>query len=103
RVLYLHTIHIVFVVLYFLYVASFFFLIIRRPPRSTLFPYTTLFRSCMQNMIFMIIISKYSTKILSVRFRPQESTFTTMNWQTQPVLATEIATKLFIIRDGRAN
>src|SRR5438105_8293554 len=28
-------------VLYF-----FFFLMIRRPPRSTLFPYTTLFRSC---------------------------------------------------------
>src|SRR5438128_8707102 len=29
---------------YFL-VLSFFFLMIRRPPRSTLFPYTTLFRS----------------------------------------------------------
>src|SRR2546428_11023442 len=27
------------------YVPSFFFLMIRRPPRSTLFPYTTLFRS----------------------------------------------------------
>src|SRR2546427_7065403 len=27
-------------------VLSFFFLMIRRPPRSTLFPYTTLFRSC---------------------------------------------------------
>src|SRR5690606_41480540 len=26
----------------------FFFLMIRRPPRSTLFPYTTLFRSCPQ-------------------------------------------------------
>src|SRR5256885_10932640 len=26
-------------------VQSFFFLMIRRPPRSTLFPYTTLFRS----------------------------------------------------------
>src|SRR2546422_1822841 len=26
-------------------VVSFFFLMIRRPPRSTLFPYTTLFRS----------------------------------------------------------
>src|SRR5947209_16286445 len=26
--------------------SSFFFLMIRRPPRSTLFPYTTLFRSC---------------------------------------------------------
>src|SRR3712207_9476857 len=28
-----------------LYVANFFFLMIRLPPRSTLFPYTTLFRS----------------------------------------------------------
>src|SRR5688572_32067048 len=28
-----------------LYYSSFFFLMIRRPPRSTLFPYTTLFRS----------------------------------------------------------
>src|SRR5689334_23813313 len=27
------------------YIFIFFFLIIRRPPRSTLFPYTTLFRS----------------------------------------------------------
>src|ERR1039457_3382507 len=29
-----------------LYLRLFFFLMIRRPPRSTLFPYTTLFRSC---------------------------------------------------------
>src|SRR5439155_16534030 len=29
------------------YTALFFFLMIRRPPRSTLFPYTTLFRSLM--------------------------------------------------------
>src|SRR5437764_12079911 len=28
---------------------SFFFLMIRRPPRSTLFPYTTLFRSCQRD------------------------------------------------------
>src|SRR6201982_4255759 len=28
-----------------LHLACFFFLMIRRPPRSTLFPYTTLFRS----------------------------------------------------------
>src|SRR5437773_9029759 len=27
---------------------SFFFLLLRRPPRSTLFPYTTLFRSLLQ-------------------------------------------------------
>src|SRR5947208_8468168 len=28
-----------------IYICSFFFLMVRRPPRSTLFPYTTLFRS----------------------------------------------------------
>src|SRR5262245_66573634 len=33
--------------LFYSYVLLFlFFLMIRRPPRSTLFPYTTLFRSC---------------------------------------------------------
>src|SRR5690242_21080341 len=32
-----------------LYTISFFFLMIRRPPRSTLFPYTTLFRSDQQH------------------------------------------------------
>src|SRR5438876_9877891 len=31
--------------LLFLFIIFFFFLMIRRPPRSTLFPYTTLFRS----------------------------------------------------------
>src|SRR2546430_17148015 len=30
---------------YGLFIVFFFFLMIRRPPRSTLFPYTTLFRS----------------------------------------------------------
>src|SRR5215475_15296746 len=30
----------------FIFFFFFFFLMIRRPPRSTLFPYTTLFRSC---------------------------------------------------------
>src|SRR5258706_14367929 len=30
----------------------FFFLMIRRPPRSTLFPYTTLFRSRMGDIVF---------------------------------------------------
>src|SRR5256885_13755728 len=29
---------------------DFFFLMIRRPPRSTLFPYTTLFRSVVQSL-----------------------------------------------------
>src|SRR2546422_10695432 len=30
---------------------SFFFLMIRRPPRSTLFPYTTLFRSTVHRIV----------------------------------------------------
>src|SRR5690349_22471514 len=30
----------------------FFFLMIRRPPRSTLFPYTTLFRSALSRRVF---------------------------------------------------
>src|SRR2546421_7288627 len=33
--------------------ASFFFLMIRRPPRSTLFPYTTLFRSSFMRKLRM--------------------------------------------------
>src|SRR5258707_11130377 len=33
-----------------LFVFLFFFLMIRRPPRSTLFPYTTLFRSGMDDV-----------------------------------------------------
>src|SRR5574344_680594 len=32
----------------------FFFLMIRRPPRSTLFPYTTLFRSCLIFCFFLL-------------------------------------------------
>src|SRR5437588_11882686 len=34
-----------FISFFYFYILSFFFLMIRRPPRSTLFPYTTLFRS----------------------------------------------------------
>src|SRR5260370_5924482 len=34
-----------FAVTFSIYMLLFFFLMIRRPPRSTLFPYTTLFRS----------------------------------------------------------
>src|SRR5947207_12306789 len=38
-----------FLYIYFLFF-FFFFLMIRRPPRSTLFPYTTLFRSYLRRM-----------------------------------------------------
>src|SRR5207253_10651196 len=45
-----HSLHFIIVIflhtlITFTFFFSFFFLMIRRPPRSTLFPYTTLFRS----------------------------------------------------------
>src|ERR1039458_597877 len=48
---------------------AFFFLMIRRPPRSTLFPYTTLFRS-----VFLEVLHLNSNGILGGVFSP----FTTL-------------------------
>src|SRR5207244_10989751 len=47
----LHTHHILFILPQFF---SFFFLMIRRPPRSTLFPYTTLFRSLLVRLVVLL-------------------------------------------------
>src|SRR5436190_23732345 len=44
-----------FILFYFL----FFFLMIRRPPRSTLFPYTTLFRSMPPNLGGFFMVRSY--------------------------------------------
>src|SRR5207253_10372230 len=41
----LHSLLLLFTFSFFLFILFFFFLMLRRPPRSTLFPYTTLFRS----------------------------------------------------------
>jgi len=40
---------------FFQFFIFFFFLMIRRPPRSTLFPYTTLFRS----VVFLVALGGY--------------------------------------------
>src|SRR3712207_8186039 len=50
----------------------FFFLMIRRPPRSTLFPYTTLFRSLTSPNSFLIKFLRFATLIskLWLRFFP---------------------------------
>src|SRR5256885_12819698 len=42
----------------------FFFLMIRRPPRSTLFPYTTLFRS---GILFFVLLDAFETIVLPRR------------------------------------
>src|SRR3712207_9293377 len=45
----------------------FFFLMIRRPPRSTLFPYTTLFRSERDGTIWINATHEDGEVVLSVR------------------------------------
>src|SRR5438132_6847552 len=51
----------------------FFFLLIRRPPRSTLFPYTTLFRSLMMAARFFSLRAWRPLKCLGrLRFRGTE-------------------------------
>src|SRR3712207_9423009 len=60
----------------------FFFLMIRRPPRSTLFPYTTLFRSATLNGISIGLTCRFTgmigktafNLILQRRFRSEEHT-----------------------------
>src|SRR3712207_7001814 len=63
---------------------SFFFLMIRRPPRSTLFPYTTLFRSFLLIHIPFVrsAISRWtlagSTSIRDrgrVRYKPEQTAY----------------------------
>src|SRR5467141_5142133 len=45
----------------------FFFLMIRRPPRSTLFPYTTLFRSECERLGFWPLVSALQHRARSCR------------------------------------
>src|SRR2546428_7237723 len=52
--------------------AFFFFLMIRRPPRSTLFPYTTLFRSLATDSTPAYVCSYVST--FHAQFRSEEHT-----------------------------
>ena len=48
----------------------FFFLMIRRPPRSTLFPYTTLFRSA-DSLSNVTVFGNELTHLRDVRYAPQ--------------------------------
>src|SRR2546430_4606363 len=52
----------------------FFFLMIRRPPRSTLFPYTTLFRSGHGFRIFQAPDPRASVSIARVHHEDRKST-----------------------------
>src|SRR3712207_8843120 len=50
---------------------GFFFLMIRRPPRSTLFPYTTLFRSYLLSLLIPFVVYGLALKGSLVVSRPE--------------------------------
>src|SRR2546429_3955486 len=52
----------IFTIIPYCYVCFFFFLMIRRPPRSTLFPYTTLFRSPRPREVSVVYSRRGSVK-----------------------------------------
>src|SRR5947208_10018793 len=52
---------------------TFFFFMIRRPPRSTLFPYTTLFRSC-GRLAFPVSVTSEPRRNHAVAPRSEEHT-----------------------------
>src|SRR2546429_9156321 len=56
------------------YSFSFFFLMIRRPPRSTLFPYTTLFRSPLEERVLQALVPAALYDYLSQRAGDRKST-----------------------------
>src|SRR5436190_23992924 len=52
----------------------FFFLMIRRPPRSTLFPYTTLFRSRIREAERAMMYDEYVDRVTEVDVLDRKST-----------------------------
>src|SRR2546425_12639203 len=57
----------------------FFFLMIRRPPRSTLFPYTTLFRSLVPGFEFAYVLG-YVLPLMVVWRRPEAARLARLAW-----------------------
>src|SRR5947209_13786299 len=55
-----------------LIVSCFFFLMIRRPPRSTLFPYTTLFRSYHAAERFKKLFGRVNADDVQSHFLPEQ-------------------------------
>src|SRR3989442_9553038 len=65
----------------------FFFLMIRRPPRSTLFPYTTLFRSFpVTTPLFTVLLISVILIVSALTFFPARSEEHTSELQSRPHL-----------------
>src|SRR3712207_7966636 len=70
----------------------FFFLMIRRPPRSTLFPYTTLFRSVLIRQNFSLLMAAGAFFASSFLF-DNPATMQAMGWGGND-------TVLYVVEDG---
>src|SRR3989442_5922317 len=64
----------------------FFFLMIRRPPRSTLFPYTTLFRSLIEQLARGVAAVFKKARVLDHQLLQQRSEEHTSELQSRPHL-----------------
>src|SRR5205809_5122046 len=72
----IHLVFTLYIAVFFLLL--FFFLMLRRPPRSTLFPYTTLFRSCSTRFrasfrLFTLFVKLFAVLLLTLT-RSEEHT-----------------------------
>src|SRR5438094_2785405 len=79
--------------------SSFIFLLIRRPPRSTLFPYTTLFRSLMRRFM-----ARYKPVFPNYRKKPTEeggSEESTFRQAVLPGWNGTLPASFFYAKDGR--
>src|SRR5215216_4886408 len=70
--------------LFWFFLVFFFFLMIRRPPRSTLFPYTTLFRS-------LVVLYEMLTGHLPFRGKSASHTIVSILDEEPPPLATYLS------------
>src|SRR5690349_8306448 len=73
---------------------TFFFLMIRRPPRSTLFPYTTLFRSIRHNLSSSKGPKPLQLKLLTT-YIPKTSAFTLAFSTSQRLRTTRASARTF--------
>src|SRR5438876_2656042 len=81
-----------------------FFLMIRRPPRSTLFPYTTLFRSCIHEVSTLLASPVHATVL--PRIGPRASSYvitSAMTWHGWDRLVSPLITGLTDRKSTRLN
>src|SRR2546425_8268795 len=78
---------------------SFFFLMIRRPPRSTLFPYTTLFRSLAQSDQTIVVEGNHYFPPESVNreYFQESSTHTICPWKRSEEHTSELQSLAYLV------